>query len=310
MPREAAAPFNNSKADIVLRSSDNVYFRIFRCMLMFASPFFESMFDLPQPSRKPTDDETLDGLNVLRVSENSRTLDILLRFCYPAAIKDPVLEDMNDIENVLEAAIKYGMEEVEERLKKAIAASPLLESNPLGIFAIACRHGYVPEARIAARYSLHHPTPTPEIIVKARIHGDVMPGLVEFRSQCSLAARTLCNNLDWLKQAQSHSFYEWWTNCCPCNSRADVRYLTHGTYPRDWWADYMEETAIALEESPCGAAVTKNMAKAVERASSCPSCRRRAHQQMIHFTEAFALELDKSIAKVSKAINGVVAIWI
>jgi AICAR transformylase/IMP cyclohydrolase PurH len=72
----------------------------------------------------------------------------------------------------------------------------------------------------------------------------------------------------------------------------------------------MEETAIALEESPCGAAVTKNVAKAVERASSCPSCRRRAHQQMVHFTEAFALELDKSIAKVSKAINGVIAIWI
>ncbi|OAX40160.1 hypothetical protein K503DRAFT_715035 [Rhizopogon vinicolor AM-OR11-026] len=298
MPREARAPFNSTKADIVLRSSDHVYFRVFRCMLVFASPFFESMFDLPQPLKKNTDDETFDGLDVIQVQENSRTLDTLLRFCYPAAIKDPNLEDMDEIEEVLEAAMKYGMEDVEESVRKIMVAPSLVERNPLGLFAIACRHGFEPEARTAARYSLHHPLPTHDNITITRLPENITQGLAEYRSRCSHAARTLCDNLDWLKHSQTHSFHEWWTSCCPCDSRADVRYMAHGTYPREWWANYMEETSVALEESPCGAAVTKNVANAVERASDCPSCRRRAHQQMDYFTQALALELDKTIAKI------------
>lgn len=298
MPSEAKAPFNNAKADIVLLSSDNVNFRVFRCILALASPFFEAMFDLPQPQRNHSADETFDGLDMIQVSENSRTLDMLLRFCYPAAVKDPSLKDTNDVEKVLEAAMKYGMEEVEERVRKAMVAPSLLERNSVRIFAIACRYGLEPEAETAARYSLHHPAPTQDTFATALLPNHISQGLVTYRSKCSHAARTLCDNLDWLKQSQTHSFYEWWTNCCPCDSKADVRYLTHGTYPRDWWADYMDETSVALEESPCGAALTKNLAKAVERANSCPSCRRRAHSQMVQFTGTFARELDKVIAEI------------
>ncbi|KAG1734080.1 uncharacterized protein EDB91DRAFT_1147440 [Suillus paluster] len=260
------------------------------------------MFDLPQPRRNHSD-ETFDGLDVIQVSENNRTLDMLLRFCYPAAIKDPSLEDMNDVEEVLEAAMKYGMEEIEERVRKAMVAPSLLESNSARLFAIACRYGLEPEARIAARYSLHHPAPTQDTHAITCLPNDVMKGLAAYRSKCSHAARTLCDNLDWLKQSQTHSFYEWWTNCCSCDSKADVRYMTHGTYPREWLADYMDETSIALEESPCGAAVTKNLAKAVERASNCPSCRRRAHDQMVQFTETFVRELDRAITKVREQLN-------
>ncbi|KAG1881051.1 hypothetical protein F4604DRAFT_1879635 [Suillus subluteus] len=299
MPSEAKAPFNNANADIILCSSDNVYFRVFRCMLALASPFFEGMFDLPQQRRNRSNGEMFDGLDVIQVSENSRTLDMLLRFCYPAAVKDPGLEDMNDVEEVLEAAMKYGMEDVEERVRKAMIAPSLLESNPVHILAIACRFGLKPEARTAARYSLHHTAPTHDTLSAARLPNNVIQGLVAYRLKCSQAARTLCDNLDWLEQSQTHSFYEWWTNCCPCNSKADVRYLTHGTYPREWWADYMDETSIALEESPSGTALTKNLAKAVARANSCPSCRRRAQDQMVHFTETFARELDRVIAEIT-----------
>ncbi|KAG2345769.1 hypothetical protein BDR05DRAFT_960038 [Suillus weaverae] len=299
MPTEAKAPFNNAKADIILRSSDDVYFRVFRCILALASPFFEAMFDLPQPRRSHSNDEMLDGLDVIQVSESSRTLDMLLRFCYPAAVKDPSMEDMNDVEEVLEAAMKYGMEEVEERVRKAMVAPSLLESKPMHILAIACRFGLEPEARTAAKYSLHHTAPTRDTLVAACLPNNVIQGLVAYRSRCGQAARTLCDNLDWLKQSQTHSFYEWWTNCCPCNSKADVRYLTHGTYPREWWADYMDKTSVALEESPCGAALTRNLAEAVGRANSCPSCRRRAQDQMTQFTGTFARELDRVIAEIT-----------
>jgi hypothetical protein len=303
MPSEAKAPFNNAKADIILCSSDNVYFRVFRCILALASPFFEAMFDLPQPRRNHHGDEMFDGLDVIQVSENSRTLDMLLKFCYPAAVKDPGLEDMDDVEQVLEAAMKYGMEDVEERVRKAMVAPSLLESNPLRILAIACRFGLKSEARIAAKYSLHHTAPTHDTLSEAHLHNNVIQGLVAYRSRCCQAARTLCDNLDWLEQSQTHNFYEWWTNCCPCNSKADVRYMRHSTYPREWWADYMDETSVALEESPCGAALTKNLAKAIGRANSCPSCRRRAQDQMVQFTGTFAQELDRVIAEITLDIS-------
>ncbi|KAG2137605.1 uncharacterized protein EDB93DRAFT_760088 [Suillus bovinus] len=299
MPSEAKAPFNNAKADIILCSSDNVYFRVFRCMLAFASPFFEAMFDLPQPRRNHFNDQMFGDLDIIQVSENSKTLDMLLRFCYPAAVKGPGLEDINDVEQVLEAAMKYGMEDVEERVRKAMVAPSLLESNPVRILAVACRFGLRTEASIAARYSLLHTAPTHDSLAAEHLPSDVIQGLVAYRSRCGQAARTLCDNLDWLKRSQTYSFYEWWTNCCPCDSKADVRYLAHGTYPREWWADYMDRTAVALEESPCGATLMRNLAEAVERAKSCPSCRRCAQDQMVQFTKTFAQELERVIAEIT-----------
>ncbi|KAG1834145.1 hypothetical protein EV424DRAFT_1341447 [Suillus variegatus] len=288
MPGEAKAPFNNAKADIILCSSDNVYFRVFRCMLALSSPFFEAMFDLPRPSTDHCKDEMFDGLDVIWVSENSRTLDMLLRFCYPAAVKDPGLEDINDVEQVLEAAMKYGMEDVEERVRKAMVTPSLLESSPVRVLAIACRFS------LNQKPGLRHD-------IRFITQPQHMTPLLQntFLITCGQAARTLCDNLDWLKKSQTHSFYEWWTNCCPCNSKADVRYLIHGTYPREWWADYMDKTSIALEESPCGAVLTKNLEEAVERANGCPSCRRRAQDQMVHFTKTFARELDRVIAEIT-----------
>ena len=49
MRRDAAAPFDFNKADIIRRSSGDMYFCVYRCLLAFGPPFFDSMFDLPQP---------------------------------------------------------------------------------------------------------------------------------------------------------------------------------------------------------------------------------------------------------------------
>ena len=84
----AAAPFDHAKADIILRSSDNIDFRVFKLLLSLASPFFETLFDIPQPAEEVGDQEVKDGLAVVRVTEDSKTLDALLRFCYPCTLAD------------------------------------------------------------------------------------------------------------------------------------------------------------------------------------------------------------------------------
>ncbi|KAG6330410.1 hypothetical protein ID866_8679, partial [Astraeus odoratus] len=97
-PSSASPPFGHPKADAILRSSDNVDFRVFQLFLSLASPFFETLFDLPQPSEETSaDTETIDGLPVIPMSEDSKTLDALLRFCYPCTLaEDPALHDFRD----------------------------------------------------------------------------------------------------------------------------------------------------------------------------------------------------------------------
>ncbi|KAI6010370.1 hypothetical protein PISMIDRAFT_619187 [Pisolithus microcarpus 441] len=104
-PARALPPFDHVKADVILRSSDGVDFRVFRLFLSLASPSFETLFDLPQPSEK--DMGIKDGFPVIPVSEGSKTLDSLLRFCYPCTLaEEPVIEDFREVTNVLDAAKK------------------------------------------------------------------------------------------------------------------------------------------------------------------------------------------------------------
>ena len=58
----ATAPFDHAKADIVLRSSDNVDFRVFKLFLSLASPVFETLFDIPQPVEESEDQEIRDEI--------------------------------------------------------------------------------------------------------------------------------------------------------------------------------------------------------------------------------------------------------
>jgi hypothetical protein len=66
-------------ANIIIRSSDLVYFRLHKSVLALVSPFFEDLLSLPQPS----DGETVDGLPVVQLSEDSELLNSLVSIIYP-----------------------------------------------------------------------------------------------------------------------------------------------------------------------------------------------------------------------------------
>jgi hypothetical protein len=143
MPTVAAYPFDMSAADVTIRTSDNVDFRLFKTVLILASSFFSDMFSLTQPPNHAID-ETVDPIFV---SESSETFDCLMRFCYP--IDDPVLSSLSLTEKVLEAAMKYEMAEA-IKLSKTILRG-FVSSNPLDVYAISCRLCLESEARLAAQ---------------------------------------------------------------------------------------------------------------------------------------------------------------
>ncbi|PCH36289.1 hypothetical protein WOLCODRAFT_140320 [Wolfiporia cocos MD-104 SS10] len=138
--RTAHHPFDDRNADVILHSSDGVDFYVYRTILILASPFFRSMFSLPQS-------EISEPCQVVPVTEDSRTIESLLRICYP--IKDPVIDDARHALAVFGAANKYEMEVATIFMSKAM--STIVELEPLLIYAVACKNGYEELAGQAAR---------------------------------------------------------------------------------------------------------------------------------------------------------------
>ncbi|KAH8093110.1 hypothetical protein BXZ70DRAFT_993044, partial [Cristinia sonorae] len=146
----ATAPFDDKNADVILRTSDNVDFYVYKVVLGLASPLFKDTFSLSQPppqANEPTTNGEL--LPVVPFTENSATIDYLLRLCYP--ITDPIQPtDLLAVARHLEAAAKYELLEATELLRTSLRT--FISSQPLRVYAVACRRTVAleEEANLAA----------------------------------------------------------------------------------------------------------------------------------------------------------------
>ena len=147
---EVPSPFNRPTADLILRTSDNLDFRVQSQILLEASPVFETLLSLPQPN--PDTDTVRDGnvAPIIDITESARVLDALMRICYP--IVKPKARPFRDIEPVLRAALKYEMELPIAMLSDELITHAL--RAPLEVWAIACRTGLEDVARRAAEHTL------------------------------------------------------------------------------------------------------------------------------------------------------------
>ena len=66
-------------ANLIIRSSDHALFRVHKSVLAMASPIFKDLLSLPQPP----DSESVDGLPVVELSEDSELLNSLISILYP-----------------------------------------------------------------------------------------------------------------------------------------------------------------------------------------------------------------------------------
>ena len=72
-------PFDVPDANLIIRSSDYVDFRVHKPVLAMSSPFFKDLLSLPQPH----DSDTVDGLPMIQFSEDSELLNCLFSMLYP-----------------------------------------------------------------------------------------------------------------------------------------------------------------------------------------------------------------------------------
>ncbi|KIK12363.1 hypothetical protein PISMIDRAFT_18796 [Pisolithus microcarpus 441] len=281
-PTFALPPFDHVKADVILRSSDGVDFRVFRLFLSLASPFFETLFDLPQPSEAANADmEIEDGLPVIPVSEGSKTLDSLLRFCYPCTLaEDPVIEDFREIINVLEAAKKYSLDAIQPAICKSLFTPKILEANSLRCFAIACR-------------ALPEWFEEIELITSTELLS-----LLTYHRKCSEAVQSFKGNLSWIPNELTPGH----DGSCQCSPPP---YASSPLDLGDWWKGFMDSTFLVLSDSPCTETIKASVEKMIQtvRQRGCNRCRDVAPGRLRELDVILRNKVEEATSKIKLDLN-------
>jgi len=255
--------FDSPDADVILKSSDAespTEFRVHRCILALASPFFRDMFSLPQdPWKSP------EKAPVISVSERQDVLRVLLQFVYP--IPDPPVVSLHDLDELLGAAIKYEFEAVVASLRAFLISPQLLHTSPVKVYAIACQYELEDEAKVASRYTLGRDLLTlegDELQELKKISAFDYYRLLKLHKERAEVAVALIKRAD----AACGEGVGGVVMCMQCNGPV---FLSAG--PPKWWIAWEEMAREELSLRPTTDVVfTLEFLYGAARKSGCPRC--------------------------------------
>ena len=203
--RTAISPFDDPKADLIIRSSDNVLFYVHRLLLSIVSPVFEAMFALPHD----TSQELYNNRPCVPVSDDGRHLFCLLSQCDPRCQRSsPTLDNLA---MTLAIADKYDIDFMVARARKDLLAHEShdsVESEPLAAFAIAVRFRLDELAQKAAQETLRSSlTACPNSPHLKHISAFALHNLNNYHFKCRRAVRVLLASEDWVKNMAAAADY-------------------------------------------------------------------------------------------------------
>ena len=304
----AQPPFDDVDADFVLHTSDHVNFRVFRRILILSSPFFQSMFTLPQPSI-PRDNNSTSNDNGPRhndettlppsvdVPEDSQTLDTLLRFLYPNTHVRP-FENLVHAHNVATAATKYIMSTALDKIIEKIQAQ-YVASRPLEAYLLAWRMGWENVAKAAARYCLNSAlviatTAGDQSDVDTLVRGGILDypdvGIAYYRLE---AYRSAC------RQALKKSIKAIWSfdDAVPCSEQDNAGLAgISGKCLGSWMAQYLMNVTLAVVERPS----EDTLDQLTLPISRCSRCNIDEIAFVAVFRQSIASELERVFATVRR----------
>ncbi len=172
-------------ANIIVRSSDQVNFRVHKSVLAMSSSFFKYRLSLP---RAP-DGELIDGLLVIQLSEDAGLLNSLVSLLYPIS---PVIPgSYKKVFALLAACQKYNMAPIQSYIRVEInrGAFPApVEAEGFSAYAIASSMGLIPEMESAARLTLGRPMTFESLGEGLRsFRGRALYNLVRYRVAATIA---------------------------------------------------------------------------------------------------------------------------
>jgi hypothetical protein len=143
--------FADPDANIVLQSSDGIYYRIPSFTLRTTSFFFRGMMTLPSIDGASPDSNSLNGGDPITLDERGQVLGRLLRMI--SGFETSKWKSLDEVEDFLAAAYKYDMPGPVATARTALVW-PIFADQPLRLYAIAAQHEWEEEAKMASRLSL------------------------------------------------------------------------------------------------------------------------------------------------------------
>jgi len=257
------------------------------------------MFELPETPPVPPlgNDNPRDGLPLIELTEDSSTLQIVLRLCYP--VENPDLSNLEDIRRFLEACRKYMIEAFEETIKDALLQ--VADTNLFSVFALASRYGLGDVANEAAKRLLNLPTTVMSSKQALKdLTGHQYHRLLVYRRECARRASTE-PQLMWFN-ALSSPYQPSPTTSSSC--RAQFHFYSVSS-PRNflwvphWWTSYLHKALELLADRPRGSTVTSTelLERFYKETAFCLECEDEGRAALIKFSAALALEVEKVIAQ-------------
>ncbi|KAH9058207.1 hypothetical protein EDB87DRAFT_1578199 [Lactarius vividus] len=153
-PPSLPSYFDIPDANIIIRSSDQLNYLVHKSLLTMSSPFFKDLLSLPQPP----DDELVEGLPVIQLSEDADLLNSLISLLYP--IPSVIPDSYEKVFALLAACQKYDMESIQSTIRMGTKHGTFpapVEAEAFRACAIAGNMGLAPEFENAARLTLGLP---------------------------------------------------------------------------------------------------------------------------------------------------------
>ncbi|KAG8908634.1 hypothetical protein FRB99_004922 [Tulasnella sp. 403] len=170
-------PFTaNSPGDCILRTPCGTQFKVFRGVLIAASPVFRTMFDLPQPPTLASTSDKGDPPPVIDVTETAEVMQELLKILYPL--------DLVQLKTVdLVIALVDAWEKYELPMSRVMAASQHVLQNMgdyikdiIKIYTLTWRLKAEEDAKKASRYMHHIDLHNPSMLQALTTpHGNFLP---------------------------------------------------------------------------------------------------------------------------------------
>ncbi|KAL1693564.1 hypothetical protein GGG16DRAFT_123167 [Schizophyllum commune] len=311
--RRAMAPFNDAAADVVLRTSDRVDFRVHKLLLCLVSSFFSDMFSLPHigqggPHVSPGGSDGGDRASgrffipVVGVEEDAETLEQLLRWCDPRCTPFP-LTTWKDVQTIAALAVKYDAPSISRRVSESLLRTALVADNPLRAYAFAVRVNNKELAQGAAREASRAGISAWKSGVELdHISGSAYHRLLEYHLACARRGVQIVE--EWTARDTNTNppiigippWKKVWSEWAMDRSN-----IGECSCDLNWWKVLTRTLRVAMEKQPRGLGSTwigfPTEGPDGERPSLCEICRNRGPMHTVEFTGALATHLDSELDK-------------
>ncbi|KAI0272635.1 hypothetical protein BC834DRAFT_966631 [Gloeopeniophorella convolvens] len=290
-------PFDDPRADLILRTSDGANFRVHQIILSLASTVFADKIDA-LPKNEDHDPPTIE------LQEDSKALNLALRQCYPLPCTE--ITELQDAHRILEFSRKYKIEKLRQVATRCLTDS--IERHPVGTYAIAVAHGFDSIAVQAVKASLSVPFPRLQSPSLQHVTAEQYQLLIQYHAACGAAASAVASDRKWFPTLLGFIATAKGDLTCACTVQdflsppsskpSDASGSPADRYygPCYLWS-YLHRAALVLASHPSVSAVTAEAF--VLKDMDCSTCpRKTAKRDLLEFSQRFATAIQQAIEKI------------